>query len=241
MRLVAWNCLMGTDRKIPHMLAQLTPDIAVVPESAESPSVTVSTLLGDAVPHAWTGQWPNKGLGILAPAAESLTVLPPDAPTDARNAIAVRAEVSGLDVSVLGVWTVPLGGTGTTPYLRAASAILDAYEHVLDGRECIVAGDFNASAQSSPEDFPRFLDHVRERFGLRSAYHHFHGVEPGEEADMTLWWRRKRDAGYHCDLVLVPEAWTVDAVSVGSFDEWGDGDLLVNSDHAPVIVDLSPS
>lgn len=102
MRLVAWNCMMGTDRKIPHMLAELTPDLAVVPESAECPSVTVPSLLGDAVPHAWTGRWPNKGLGILAPSAKSLTVLPPDAPTDAGNALAVRVEVDGLDVDGVG-------------------------------------------------------------------------------------------------------------------------------------------
>lgn len=240
MRVVAWNCLMGTDHKVPHLLAELTPDLAVVPESAERPAVSAPSLFRDAVPHAWIGQWPNKGLGILAPSAKSLTVLPSDAPTEAGLGLAVRTELDGTAVSVLGVWTVPFaGGTGSTPYLRAANAILDAHARLLDRGECIVAGDFNASAQSSPEEFPRFAEQVRDRFGLRSAYHHVHDVEPGAEADMTLWWRGNREAGYHCDLVLFPESWTIDAVTVGSFDAWGDEALPVRSDHAPVIADLS--
>jgi endonuclease/exonuclease/phosphatase family metal-dependent hydrolase len=46
------------------------------------------------------------------------------------------------------------------------------------------------------------------------------------------------DHGYHCDLILVPEAWQVETVRVGSYVEWGDGTLPVSSDHAPVVADL---
>lgn len=59
--------------------------------------------------------------------------------------------------------------------------------------------------------------------------------------EMTLWWRRQRDAGYHCDLILVPEGWTVESVTVGTYDERGDRTLPVSGDHAPVVADIRPS
>lgn len=41
-----------------------SPDIAVVPESSSTPAIARRSLLAEAVPHVWTGPWPNKGLGI---------------------------------------------------------------------------------------------------------------------------------------------------------------------------------
>lgn len=147
MRVVTWNCCMGTDRKVPAMLDRLRPDIAVVPESSRRPRISEPSLLGDAVPHAWTGTFDNKGLGVFAPTALEL-------------------------------------------------------------------------------------------FGLQSAYHSYTGHAPGEESAMTLWWRNKEDAGFHCDVVLVPEAQSIEAVSVGGYEEWGAPSAAPRSDHAPVVVDL---
>lgn len=116
--------------------------------------------------------------------------------------------------------------------------MLDDHDELLNRGDVVVAGDVNCSAQSSPEMFEELLDHISDRYGLRSAYHQLHRVRAGAETDMTLWWRGKEDAGFHCDLVLVPEAWKATAVTVGSYADWGAAGLAVSSDHAPVVADL---
>jgi len=234
--MVTWNCCMGTDRKVPSMLEQLRPDIAVVPESSAKPQVAESSLLGDGVPHAWTGSLDHKGLGIFAPSARRMTV---HSLTSTPHAIGVEVELDDRTTRVLGVWTQPARtGTWATPYMDAFASILDEYESFIDD-STIVAGDINCSAQTSPEAFPRLLDQARKRYGLRSAYHWHNGEEPGEESAMTLWWRNKEDAGFHCDVVLVPETSDVRAATVGVHAEWGASTATARSDHAPVVVDLA--
>lgn len=44
------------------------------------PQLANAPLLSSGVPHAWTGSSATKALGIHAPAADRLTVLPPGAP-----------------------------------------------------------------------------------------------------------------------------------------------------------------
>ncbi len=102
-----------------------------------------------------------------------------------------------------------------------------------------MAGDINCSAQSSPEAFPRLLDQVRERYGLRSAYHSHSDEEPGEESAMTLWWRNDEARGFHCDVVLVPESSEVRSATVGTHADWGAPAAAARSDHAPVVIDLA--
>ena len=235
MRITTWNCLQGTDRKIRVLFERLQPDIAIVPESAQSPAVTAGSLLEGAVPHAWTGEWPNKGLGIFAPTAERLDVGTPSSSSGARHGLAVRAELPDDTATVLGVWTLPHpGGPWPSPYMNAADRILADHEALLVDGDTIVAGDFNASARTSPEAFPAFLELLADRYGLRSAYHVCTGAEFGGEPDATLWWRKNEVDAYHCDLILVPESWEIEDVTVGTHAEWGDRTLPLSSDHAPV-------
>lgn len=238
MRLVTWNCCVGTDRKVPLMLDRLQPDIAVVPESSRAPLLTQPSLLGESMPHAWTGAFDHKGLGIFAPGARELVS---HATPDDRTAFGLPVEVYLEDrtVRVLGVWTQPSRtGRWSTPYMDAFASILEEHEDFIDG-STIVAGDVNCSAQTSPETFAELLTELRERYGLRSAYHAHTGEAPGEESAMTLWWRNKVDAGYHCDVVLVPESLEVDSVTVGTHAEWGAPAADARSDHAPVVVELT--
>ncbi len=80
---------------------------------------------------------------------------------------------------------------------------------------------------------------LRARYSLRCAYYAHSGDAPGEESAMTLWWRNKEDAGFHCDVVLVPEDQGIDAVTVGGYAEWGAPSAAARSDHAPVVADLA--
>lgn len=55
---------------------------------------------------------------------------------------------------------------------------MEDYAGLLALGDTIVCGDFNASAQVTPIAFRVFLDAVRDRQGLRSAYHAHRGIEP---------------------------------------------------------------
>lgn len=238
--MVTWNCYQGTDRKVPAMLDRLHPDIAVVPESSRQPEIAANSLIAAAIPHAWSGELPSKGLGIYAPGADCLTAIAPQQASGAGHALAVRTRMDEALVTVLGIWTVPYSaGSWATGYMNSFAQILSDFDDLLVGGETIVAGDFNCSAQSSPEAFAQLLEMVHDRYGLRSAYHTFHGLEPGHEKSMTLWWRGDESRGYHCDLVLVPETWRVNDIVVGTYAEWGQRGLPVSSDHAPVMADLT--
>lgn len=240
MRITAWNCSQGTDQKVPLLFERLAPDIAVVPESHQSPALASGSLLDRGIPHAWTGSWPTKGLGIFGPSADHLEPVPAVSRSGASHGLAVQADVAGHRVNVLGIWTVPFAtGTWRSRYMNAAEQILLDNQQLLSQGETIVAGDFNCSGQSDPDGFPEFLAMAKDRFGLRSAYHEFNGIEPGSEAAMTLWWRKKEDAGYHCDLILVPDSWEISTVTVGTYADWGDRSLAASSDHAPITAVLT--
>lgn len=240
MRIATWNCREGTNREMSTFLDRVAPDIVVVPESCRTPAIAGVSLLNDGVPHVWTGDLDTKGLAIYAPSAHQLVVVPPPTANGARHAIAARAELDGGHVTLLGLWTVPHPrGARATPYMNAVEQLLADYDKLLEQGTTIVAGDFNCSAQSSPDAFPQFLKAIRDRYGLASAYHAHHGIQPGNEDHMTLWWRGRENAGYHCDLILIPETWVVESVAVGSYAEWGHPDGPACSDHSPVIADLT--
>lgn len=76
---------------------------------------------------------------------------------------------------------------------------------------------------------------LRKEFGLVSAYHLRHGVEPGSEPHPTFYMNGKPDRPFHIDYCFIPERWAekVKSVEVGSYSEWTD------SDHRPVTVVLA--
>lgn len=119
MRLAAWNCYQGTDRKVPTLLTAFQPDIAVIPESSMTPAIATGSLLQRAVPHAWIGDYPNKGLGIYAPGADAIEVVSSSGTSNARHGLPVRAHLHSGSVAVLGIWTHPCPvGVWKSPYMK---------------------------------------------------------------------------------------------------------------------------
>ena len=239
--IATWNCFQGTDQKLPALMQAFGPDIAVVPESSSSPAIATPRLIGEAFPHVWTGSSPSKGLGIYGRPGASL-VAREVIEGRSEHGLAVDVDLEGHQLSVLGIWTVPLPGTGhPTPYMGALAHILDRHAALIATGQTVVAGDINCSAQSSPDSFAGFFQELLDRHGLVSAYHHHTGLAFGSEAHGTLYWRRKRNASYHCDVILVPESWQVHDVHVGDYETWCADDAPARSDHVPVVARVSLS
>lgn len=238
MRVVSWNCRSGTNAKLGVAIERLDPDVLVMPESSMSPTLVAETLLSPGVPHAWAGSISSKGLGIFAPKADRLQVIPTGSGAGEWS-LAVRVQEED-PVTVVGVWTVP-GGTGRwrSPYLRSLDGIFSRHGSVLDLGDVVVAGDFNCSGVADGGQLGELLGAVLDRYGLVSAYHRWSGEAVGEETQMTHWWQGHEDRGFHIDYVLVPESWTIRRVSIGSYDDWGAPGAPTRSDHGPLVVDIS--
>lgn len=240
MRIVSWNCRQGFDAKATALLA-LAPDLAVVPESHQTPAVALDSLFEKPVPHLWTGTIPGKGLGIFAPGAVSLERVTPDKESPGAHSVAGRAlhALHGkVETIVIGVWTVPHVTKGD-PYLAAASSIAERYATILATGHAILAGDFNISGRTCLAGLTAFSQSMRERFGMVSAFHAYHGVPIGGENVGTLWWRGDETQAFHCDFVFVPATWKITRVEVGAYAAWGSATSVARSDHAPVIVDVA--
>lgn len=102
-----------------------------------------------------------------------------------------------------------------------------------DGVPTVVAGDFNA--EKHPSHLAN-VERLRER-GLVSAYHKHRDISHTDvEEDKTAYTGRRGGAGFHIDLVFVPDVWRITDVQVGTFDQYpGRG----RSDHVPVVVTIS--
>ena len=99
------------------------------------------------------------------------------------------------------------------------------------------AGDFNSSpsVQGQERASQWFLQRMREKLGLVSAYHHLSGEAHGEETRASYYHGKKEAHPFHIDYCFVPEAWVdcLTGVEVGSFADWP------QSDHRPLTVDIN--
>lgn len=240
MRLVAWNCNGGFDRKS-AALAALAPDVAVIAECANL------EILGRKAPRfaptgaLWIGDNPQRGLGVFAFGGYRLS--------RARNydpsipyALPVRVKGTAT-FNLLALWAhygrSPLRRTTPGPTLRA----LRAYDRFLRERASILAGDLNNHIRwDKPGKASNHANAVAalERFGMVSAYHAFLGLAQGSERHPTLYWRDRTPGGptYHIDYAFIPKAavGALRSVAVGAYADWV---APGHSDHAPLTLEFA--
>lgn len=230
-RIGTWNCRGAFAKYGDVALAELAPDVLVVPEARSSDAAD-----GWQFHHR---PYLNKGTGVFVRA--DWTVMPLEAPDGVERdwLIPLRIVPSGGRLGpfvLLAFWALGGRSPKMPRYTDQFAAVLETWGPVIANEPSVIAGDFNASGQS-----PRHLVNLARaaKLGLISAYHQVESLEPGSETEMTLRWvgRGRVVFKYHCDLVMVPGAWTaaVRSVSVGDWESWIHSG---RSDHAPVIVEL---
>jgi hypothetical protein len=64
MKIVAWNCNMGFHKKYESLLA-LKPDVAIIPECANTDLIKKSATDFKPTSAIWIGDNPRKGLGVF--------------------------------------------------------------------------------------------------------------------------------------------------------------------------------
>jgi len=237
-RLVEWNVAMSLHTKA-HLLAKLNPTVAVLPESAHPDKTRPALEVIGATSVQWIGGNLNKGLSVVAFNGWQLRI---DDSYDPGYQWVLPVHLSGpRNIRLLAVWDMGNRGHGheAARKLGSCRASMDHYEGFLSGDAdlTVISGDFNQSVVwDSPKKrkkFGDFMDQLESR-GFVSAYHFLHGCERGAEPDPTLWWMRDVLKPYHIDYTFVSRPETIEAVTVGSHEDW-----LAYSDHGPIMVDLS--
>ena len=131
----------------------------------------------------------------------------------------------------VGVWT-------HEPFIKVAWEAVTACadEAKRRGLPVVAAGDFNISqcVVDQKHKAPQFLEGMRDKLGLVSAYHHSTREAHGEETRATYYHLRKESDPFHIDYCFLPETWMdrLTGVEVGTFEEWPE------SDHRPLTVDI---
>jgi exodeoxyribonuclease-3 len=235
-RIGVWNCRGAFARHGDAALAELVPDVLVVPEARASALANRQDWLFEHQPHL------NKGTGILI--RQGWTVQPVDPPggVDRLWLRSVRLTPPRPELPsfvLLAFWALGSVHERLPTYAAQFTSVLDTWSDVIASEPTVIAGDFNASATSRSSTHLRNVA-TAEALGLASAYHAFHQLDHGDERDMTLRWigRGKVERRYHCDFVFLPAGWVgaVEGVSVGDWADWINSG---RSDHAPVMVELN--
>lgn len=179
---------------------------------------------------------PKKAVAIVSPAR--LDPLPPRSTGRRWSAAASSSE----GPTVVGIHSLPAGGSGRHYEDEVMACLLDWADHI-SGGDVIVAGDFNIGPDLTRPGKNSWLERavaLWSELGLVSAYHHFYDEGLLTPSRPTHYWRYKREAAWHIDYVLVHRSRIeqVRGVFIGGFDEWVATGSLCRSDHVPLIVDV---
>lgn len=232
---------MALHRKA-HLLEGLAPSIAILPETAH-PDKTRGVLQAIGATKSptsiqWIGANVNKGLSVVAFDGWDFRL---DEDYDEGYEWVMPVHVIGpRRIRLLAVWDMGKRGNGyeSARILGSCRASLSRYGEFLKGDAdlTVISGDFNNSVYwDTPEKaskFGDFMDDLESR-GFVSAYHFKRRCGRGAEPEQTLWWRKNVDASYHIDYTFVRPGDAVEAVAVGSYEDW-----ITYSDHPPMTVNL---
>lgn len=221
-----------------HLLARLTPTVAVLPESANTASTRAALAAIGATSVQWIGGNPNKGLLVAAFDGWQLAV---DGSYDPGYQWVMPVHLTGpAHIRLLAVWDMNDRGSGhqSARQMGACRAAIPHYDEFLSGPAdlVLISGDFNNSIYwdkpTKRAKFGDFMDQLEAR-GLVSAYHFHYGCGRGAEAHPTLWWMKNLSTTYHIDYTFVSRSDAIESVAMGEHADW-----IAHSDHSPMTVDI---
>jgi exodeoxyribonuclease-3 len=241
MRIVVWNCNMALQDKYEPLLA-ISPDIAIVPESANIDVLRKKASSFLPTSSVWIGDNQHKGLGVFT--FGPYTAKQSDIYEDNFPYILPLRVNGPCQFNLLAIWACHAHPHSYKnrqgPLMRAMAA----YQPFIQDSPTVVAGDFNDNVLwDKPKRLNNHGTNVSRltALGLKSAYHHTRNVAQGQEAEPTIYWRNRTIDGprYHIDYCFIPDAWINEtlAVDIGLFQKWVGIGL---SDHVPLVVDVEP-
>ncbi|MGY1810654.1 endonuclease/exonuclease/phosphatase family protein [Blastococcus sp. SYSU D00669] len=240
MRIVSWNCRMALHDKW-SMVLELAPDILLVQEAA-CPAVLRAR--GVPLPEQvqWVGGWKQQGLLAVAFGDYRLRVAETYFP---GLHWVLPLQVDGPEqftlLATYDLYTLSQQGDPDAAKSDALITALARYRDLLADGDVVLAGDLNNSVTfdrpRGRRNFSPTLEALAD-LGYVSAYHSHRGEGHGAETEWTFYLHYGERAFHHIDFCFVPAAWRIDNVAVGGYEPWVS---QRRSDHAPVVVDVSPT
>jgi hypothetical protein len=172
MRLVAWNCKMGFERKW-RALSALRPDIAVLSEVACPDKLRSQLPALEELPVIRVGNKPNKGLAVVSFTGSNLEL---DPSYRSSNQFVAPVHVNGAkSFRLLTTWD---NNDRTEGLNRRPGPLLRCLEDSADfcrGGDLVVAGDFNNNPLWDKPNGPNNMSEIAQELARRdlvSLYHH---------------------------------------------------------------------
>jgi exodeoxyribonuclease-3 len=233
LRFLTWNC-QGAFRKKYSLVADLTPDIAVIQE-CEHPD-RIPWKQGHA-PSAslWFGSKPTKGLGIFSWTNLSFQTVENYDPS-IRYCIPILVTFP-FQFQIIAVWAMDHKDDSHS-YSGQVYQAIGIYREFIQTVDTVIIGDFNSSQNTTPKS--RLGNHITVTQDLHdlwlvSAYHQHFFERQGKESRWTYFKGRKTEKKTHIDYAFIPSRWIrrLANVTVGDPKIW-----LALSDHCPIVVDF---
>lgn len=222
MKILSWNC-NGKFREKFKEIIKLDADIYVIQECENPLTCSSKDYLAFSKNSFWSGENPNKGIGIFAKSCIAIEKNHWEAYC-LRNFLSVNINN---EFNLLGVWT-------GKPYIEEYYI----YQSINIGNfdlNTIIFGDFNSNKiwdrKHEKRTHTAVVNELKE-IGLESVYHHFYHENQGEESVNTFFLYRHLNRGYHIDhcFANIPK---VKKYTVLSDESW-----LEFSDHVPIVLEL---
>jgi endonuclease/exonuclease/phosphatase family metal-dependent hydrolase len=226
LRLVTWNCRSGSVASRLDQLDVLAPDIVFLQECDPAGGTRVAGVVCSRAIKT------RKGIALCAASRTCRCSARPLLSGSGRAAVAATV-LEPIRFTAIGVWAQ------ATRYADDVTCTLRAHAALLRAAPAVVFGDFNSGTSllrlGSPSRHHRQLVDEFAALGLVSAYHAFHQVAHGYEADATYFHQFNAGKPWHIDFCFVPRSWASSLINVAVIDgeEW-----RRRSDHLPLIVDV---
>ena len=232
MKLITWNCNRAFRNKAEVILAK-EPDILIVPECEIPERIQFNMFKRLPSDYFWHGDLQDKGLGVFAFNGFKIKLLDVHNPVF-KYILPLLIYNDQTEYKVFAVWAQ--NTKNHYNYTEHVWHALQHYQHLLEGKNVFLAGDFNSN---TIWDKPRrainhtsIVEFLKER-SIISTYHHFHNQVQGIEKHKTFHMYKKKEQPYHLDYCFASKD-LIDKLSdveVGDYDIWGK-----LSDHMPMMI-----
>ena len=226
LRIVTWNCRSGPLGQRLSELAEYAPDLVFLQECTPTAGRVTSGVVCSRRVNS------RKGVALIA-APHACRCRPVRLLRSSGRASVAVTVTAPTPFTAIGVWAQQ------RDYVGDVVRTIRAHRTLIRDAPAVVMGDFNSgtSLARPPSQNPshrRLLDEFRG-LDLVSAYHAFHGIGHGDEAEATYFHQWNPDRPWHIDFCFIPQAWASRLVNVAVIDgaSWAR-----RSDHRPLLVEV---
>lgn len=222
MKILAYNINKSTQEKIETVLAY-DADLFILPEVACPSKVA----LPEGYRMEWTGDFPNKGLGVIW--KPSLKV---EVPNWFNPALQYFLPLLIDGQLIIAAWPTTTEQNKPMKYPQIALSAIQEYAPYIKAHPTMITGDLNCykgqSGETKQYSIQAIFDTLAD-MGLKSAYHQQKGEALGKETVPTYYHLFKRSQPFFID-------YTFSSIPLKSYSlgEW-DRNL---SDHVPQFMEI---